>query len=137
MCTRYVFTDPAEAIRDLFRITAPLPNWPPSYNVAPTNTMPVIRPVEGGREIALMEWGLVPFFSKDGARSFTTFNARCEEVRTKPMYREPFRYRRCIVPASGHLEFLVADNPLRRHVLYRIGRESWRARWDGGLNEKH
>ena len=39
MCTRYVFTDPAEAIRDLFRITAPLPNWPPSYNVAPTHIM--------------------------------------------------------------------------------------------------
>jgi putative SOS response-associated peptidase YedK len=36
MCTRYVFTDPAEAIRDLFKITAPLPNWPPSDNVAPT-----------------------------------------------------------------------------------------------------
>jgi hypothetical protein len=27
MCTGYVFTDSAEAIRDLFRITAPLPNW--------------------------------------------------------------------------------------------------------------
>jgi hypothetical protein len=37
-----VFTDPAEAIRDLFRITAPLPNWPPNYSVAPTHIMPVI-----------------------------------------------------------------------------------------------
>lgn len=45
MCTRYVFTDPAEAIRDLFSITAPLPKWPPSWNVAPTHTMPVIRPI--------------------------------------------------------------------------------------------
>jgi putative SOS response-associated peptidase YedK len=41
MCTRYVFTDPAEAIRDLFRVTGPLPNWPPNYNVAPTNSLPV------------------------------------------------------------------------------------------------
>jgi SOS response associated peptidase (SRAP) len=70
MCTRYVFTDPAEAIRDLFHITAPLPNWPPSYNVSPTHIMPVIRPIDGGRELAMMEWGLVPFFSKDGKRSF-------------------------------------------------------------------
>jgi hypothetical protein len=42
MRTRYVFTDPAEAIRDLFRITAPLPNWPPSYKVAPTQKKPAL-----------------------------------------------------------------------------------------------
>jgi hypothetical protein len=42
--------------------------------------MPVNRPVEGGREIAMMEWGLIPFFSKDGKRSFTTFNPRAEEL---------------------------------------------------------
>src|SRR5262245_11398467 len=120
MCTRYVFTDPAEAIRDLFRITAPLPNWPPSYNVAPTNIMPVIRPVEDGREIALMEWGLIPFFSKDGARSFTTFNARAEELRSKPMYREPFRNgRRCIVPASGYLEFTGPKGDKVAHLFTR------------------
>jgi putative SOS response-associated peptidase YedK len=56
MCTRYVFTDPAEAIRDRFSITAPLPNWPPSYNVAPTHILPVIRAIDSGREIAMMEW---------------------------------------------------------------------------------
>ena len=39
MCTRYVLTNPADAIRDLFRVTSPMPNWPPSYNVAPTHIM--------------------------------------------------------------------------------------------------
>ncbi|HEX6118596.1 MAG TPA: SOS response-associated peptidase [Dongiaceae bacterium] len=131
MCTRYVFTDPAEAIRDLFRITAPLPNWPPNYNVAPTHIMPVIRPAgsgaraggedgaEGGREIALMEWGLVPFFSKDGARSFTTFNARAEELRGKPMYREPFKARRCVVPATGYIEFTGPKGDKTAHLFTR------------------
>jgi putative SOS response-associated peptidase YedK len=69
-----------------------LPNWPPNYSVAPTRIMPVIRPIDGGREIAMMEWGLIPFLSKDGKRSFTTFNARGEELRSKPMYREPFNF---------------------------------------------
>ncbi len=124
MCTRYVFTDPAEAIRDLFRITAPLPNWPPNYNVAPTHIMPVIRPTDGngadgGREIAMMEWGLVPFFSKDGMRSFTTFNARAEEVRAKPMYREPFKARRCVVPATGYLEFTGPKGGKTAHLFTR------------------
>ncbi|WP_119305082.1 SOS response-associated peptidase family protein [Dongia deserti] len=58
-------------------------DWPPNYNVAPTHIMPVVRPVDSGRELAMMEWGLIPFFSKDGARSFTTFNARAEELRNK------------------------------------------------------
>jgi putative SOS response-associated peptidase YedK len=119
MCTRYVFTDPAEAIRDLFKITAPLPNWPPNYNVAPTNIMPTIRPVDGGREIAMMEWGLIPFFSKDGARSFTTFNARAEELRGKPMYREPFKTRRCIVPATGYIEFTGSKGDKIAHLFSR------------------
>jgi putative SOS response-associated peptidase YedK len=119
MCTRYVFTDPAEAIRDLFRITAPLPNWPPNYNVAPTNIMPVVRPIDGGRELAMMEWGLIPFFSKDGKRSFTTFNARSEELRTKPMYREPFKTRRCIVPATGYIEFSGPKGDKQTHLFTR------------------
>ena len=46
----------------------------------------------------MMEWGLVPFFSKDGKRGFTTFNARGEELQSKPMYGEPFKTRRC----KGH-----------------------------------
>jgi putative SOS response-associated peptidase YedK len=106
--------------RDLFRITAPLPNWPPSYNVAPTHIMLVIRPTDSGREIAMMEWGLVPFFSKDGKRSFTTFNARAEELRTKLMYCEPFRNgRRCVVPATGYIEFTGPKGDKTAHLFTR------------------
>jgi putative SOS response-associated peptidase YedK len=93
------------SLRDLFRITEPLPNWPPNYNVAPAHIMPVVRPIDSGSELAMMEWGLIPFFSRDGKRSFTTFNARSEELRSKPMYREPFKKRRCVVPATGYIEF--------------------------------
>src|SRR6185369_15557585 len=119
MCTRYVFTDPAEAIRDLFRITAPLPNWPPNYNVAPTHIMPVVRPTDGGREIAMMEWGLIPFFSKDGVRTWNTFNARVEEVRTRNSYREAFKTRRCFVPATGYIEFTGPKGDKIAHLFTR------------------
>jgi putative SOS response-associated peptidase YedK len=70
MCTRYVLTNRADAIRDLFRIPGPMPNWPPNYNVAPTHIMPIVRSNKEriDREIAMAEWGMVPWFSKDGAR---------------------------------------------------------------------
>jgi len=48
MCTRYVLTNRADAIRDLFRIPGPMPNWPPNYNVAPTHIMPIVRPTREG-----------------------------------------------------------------------------------------
>src|SRR5688572_967364 len=103
MCTRYVFTDPAEAIRELFRVTGPLPNFPPNYNVAPRHVMPVVRPSDKGRELAMLQWGLIPFFSKDGEFKFSTFNARSEEMCDKATWREPFKKRRCVVPATGYI----------------------------------
>jgi putative SOS response-associated peptidase YedK len=44
---------------------------------------------EGQRELTLMQWGLVPWFSKDGKTSYSTINARAENVRTNASYREP------------------------------------------------
>jgi putative SOS response-associated peptidase YedK len=88
--------------------------------VAPTHVMPVIRAIEGGREIAMMEWGLVAFFSKDGARSSTTFNARAEELRTKPMYREPLRNgRRCVALATGYIELTGPKGDKTAHLFTR------------------
>jgi putative SOS response-associated peptidase YedK len=38
------------------------------------------------------------------AYKFSTINARSETAATSPAYREPFRHKRCIVPASGFYE---------------------------------
>jgi putative SOS response-associated peptidase YedK len=56
----------------------------------------------GGRELVLMQWGLILWFSKDGKLSYSTINARAEAVQSNALYREPFKKgRRCIMPASG------------------------------------
>ena len=62
------------------------------------------RKDDSGRELVLMQWGLIPWFSKDGKPSYSTINARAEGVQTAASYREPFKTRRCIVPASGYFE---------------------------------
>ena len=60
MCGRYLITTPVEAIRQIFQVDQ-RPNLAPRYNVAPTQTVPIIRRGDGGRELVTVRWGLVPF----------------------------------------------------------------------------
>ena len=82
-------------------------NLQPRYNIAPTTMIDVVRlNAEGHRELVSMRWGLVPFFWKKPLKEMpATFNARAETVSEKPMFREAFRRRRCIIPASGFFEW--------------------------------
>ncbi len=64
MCGRYCITSAPEAIRALFRYQE-LPNFPPRYNVAPTQPVPIVRLIDGQRHFALVRWGLIPSWAKD------------------------------------------------------------------------
>jgi putative SOS response-associated peptidase YedK len=120
MCGRYSITLPPEAIREIFQTHGEIPNWPVYYNAAPTAALPVVRQAkEGGRELVLMQWGLVPWFSKDGKPSYSTINARAEGIQTAASYREPFKTRRCIVPASGYFEWTGLKNDRQPHHFTR------------------
>jgi putative SOS response-associated peptidase YedK len=85
----------------------PVPNFPPSWNVAPTDNLPIVRfdPKAGHRTLDLMRWGLVPFWAKDLKIGFSTINAMAETVDTKPVFREAFVRRRCIVPVDNFYEW--------------------------------
>lgn len=83
----------------------------PSYNVAPQSFQPVVRLDQetGERELTIMRWGLVPFWSKDGNAGYSTINAKAETVATSPVYREAFKRRRCLVPADWFYEWQKID----------------------------
>jgi putative SOS response-associated peptidase YedK len=61
----------------------------PSFNVALQSMQPVVRldADTGQRELTIMRWGLVPFWSKDGKPGYSTINARAEAVTTSATYR--------------------------------------------------
>jgi len=84
-----------------------MPWFAPSYNAAPQSTQPIVRlnSDTGKREFALMRWGLVPYWANDAKIGYTTINARAEEVATKPLYREAFKRRRCLIPADAFYEW--------------------------------
>jgi putative SOS response-associated peptidase YedK len=83
----------------------------PSFNVAPQSLQPVVRldSETGKRELTIMRWGLIPFFAKDAKIAYSTINARAETVATSPVFREPMKRRRCLVPATGFYEWQALD----------------------------
>lgn len=111
MCGRYVLTSPPDAVDQVIEIEGPLPNYPPRYNIAPTQPVPVIHRDGEGKgplHLSLMRWGLVPHWSKGPDSRYSMINARAETIAQKPAYRGPFRYRRCLMPANGFYEWKAA-----------------------------
>jgi len=117
MCGRYALYGPISRHRKN-KPVEDLPDWylsvvdainarPMRFNVAPTDVMPIVGVNrDGGISIRELRWGLIPYWAKDpkvgGAKAI---NARAESVDEKPMFREAFKRRRCLVPASGYFEW--------------------------------
>ena len=104
MCGRYCITSAPAAIRALFAYRE-RPNFPPRYNVAPTQPVPIVRMVEGERQFALVRWGLIPAWVKDPRDYSLLINARAESVNDKPAFRNAMKRRRCLLPADGFYEW--------------------------------
>jgi len=114
MCGRYASSHDAADIAAEFDIEqAEYPRLPPDWNVAPTKETYVVveRPRRDGdddssrRQLRVMTWGLVPFWSKDMSSASRMINARMETVAEKPAYRRAFRQRRALIPADGYYEW--------------------------------
>jgi putative SOS response-associated peptidase YedK len=108
MCGRYLITSAPEAFRRLFGYPQQ-PNFPPRYNVAPTQPVPIVRLAEGERQFALVRWGLIPPWVEDPRRFGLLINARCESINDKPAFRNAMRRRRCLFPADGFYEWKEAQ----------------------------
>jgi putative SOS response-associated peptidase YedK len=104
MCGRYLITSAPEAIRALFRY-AEQPNFPPRYNIAPTQPVPIVRLDNGERSFVLVRWGLIPAWVKDPHAFSLLINARGETIGKKPAFRNAVRLRRCLFPADGFYEW--------------------------------
>jgi putative SOS response-associated peptidase YedK len=118
MCGRYLIISTPEAIRALFGYSEQ-PNFPPRYNVAPTQPIAVVRLRDGKRSFALMRWGLLPAWVKDPRAFPLLINARGESVLDKPAFRNAMRRRRCLIPTDGFYEWQAAGEraPKRPHFV--------------------
>jgi putative SOS response-associated peptidase YedK len=113
MCGRTRLSSDVSQIKLAFRIPPerPTPNFAASWNVAPTDPLPIVRydPKEHQRSLEVMRWGLVPFWAKDIKVGFANINAKAEGIENKPAFREAFRQRRCLVPVDNFYEWKKVD----------------------------
>ena len=109
MCGRARLSSDVSEIKLVFSIPPerPTPNFPPSWNVAPTDSLPVVRydTKAGQRSLDLLRWGLIPYWAKDIKVGFANINAKAEGIESKPAFRDAFQRRRCLVPADNFYEW--------------------------------
>ena len=106
--SRYDFTDPSGVLLE------------PRYNIAPSQTHPVIIVENDLRILRTMKWGLVPSWAKDEKIGYKMINARAEGINEKPSFRTPFRKRRCLVPADGFYEWKKIDAKTKTPYYFRL-----------------
>ncbi len=105
MCGRYTLRQP-RGHRWLAEASAEL--GPPRYNIAPSQSVPVIGCDAGrARVVTLARWGFRPRWLDAGRKA--PINARAESVPSKPMFRGAFRRGRCLVPADGWYEWRASE----------------------------
>ncbi|NMO50575.1 SOS response-associated peptidase [Actinoplanes sp. TBRC 11911] len=108
MCGRYATTRSEADLSDLFDAVNVTEGLTPSWNVAPTDPVPLVRVSQRRQERVLdaARWGLVPPWADDLRAGSRMINARSETVATSPAFAPSFAKRRCLIPADGWFEWL-------------------------------
>jgi putative SOS response-associated peptidase YedK len=121
MCGRYVVTTPPGQLALEFDAALSLDvDLPPDYNVAPTKQVPAVFVRADARVLTSLRWGLVPFWAKDPSIGSRMINARVETAAEKPVFRQAFARRRCLLPADGYYEWFKPKTPAPRKQPFFI-----------------
>ena len=111
MCGRFVLFTTGEdlleqvsALPGVGEVAAPDGTPGPRYNVAPTQTVPIIRVNETLAQVDPARWGLFPHWKKDDSGP-PLFNARGETVAEKPSFRDAFKRNRSLMVLDGYYEW--------------------------------
>jgi putative SOS response-associated peptidase YedK len=135
MCGRFVLdrrTTDLVSLFDVDSVGAVLPE--PSWNIAPTQSISIVldslpkataeEPYpEPIRRLESARWGLVPGWAMDASSGAPLFNARSEEIATRPSFENAVKNRRAVIPASGYYEWRDVHGEKVPHYISLPGDE--------------
>jgi putative SOS response-associated peptidase YedK len=116
MCGRYTLVE-VDGLQKRFSLEEALPEVPARYNVAPTQSMPIVTR-HSPNQLEMMRWGLVPSWAKDLSIGNRMINARAETVAEKPAFKRALERRRCLIPASGFYEWKQTEHGKVPHYIH-------------------
>lgn len=117
MCGRFTLKTPERVKFDRIVNKFDLDDIIPRYNIAPTQNVLTILERDGVREATYLQWGLIPFWSKE-PKGF--INARVETIDQKPTFNESFQRRRCLIPADGFYEWERAGKKISQPYYFQM-----------------
>ena len=100
MCGRYTLRNPRRALDELLDLPQ-LPFPEPRYNIAPSQSVPVVRIQTGQqqRECVLVRWGLIPSWAADPKIGHRLINAPLRNRGDKAGL--PGRFQATALPGAG------------------------------------
>ena len=117
MCGRFALETPVDRVAQLFQLDTWV-GYLPRANIPPGTDIPVIRQAgRDGRTLDLLRWGLVPPWAQYPGGKLQPINARGETIAEKPMFKNAFRHRRCLIPADGFYEWKSEGKAKRPYFI--------------------
>ncbi len=120
MCGRYSFAIEDALILERFGLRVRTAIYKARYNCAPTQNLAVIAN-EAPDELRFFRWGLIPWWAKDASIGNKLINARAETLVEKPSFKNAFRNRRCLIPATGFFEWKRNADKTPYHIMLKSG----------------
>lgn len=132
MCGRFSQAGDTGLLRQRLKIDFEDEVFRPRFNIAPTQTVPVILLQGDHCVLQPLRWGLIPPWAREISIGSKMINARWETAATKPAFRSAFRRSRCVIPADGFFEWTSLQGRKQPHWFHRKDGE-WL--WMAGLWE--
>jgi len=121
MCGRFALYGSPAKLKEHFATANEL-NLKPRFNIAPSQTVPVVQIDEtGNRVFTFARWGLIPSWVKDPAEIQQPINAKAETAAIKPMFRHAYRKSRVLIPADAFYEWAPRDGKQPYLIKLREG----------------
>lgn len=104
---------------DHFKLLS-VPAHKPDYNIPPgQKILAIVQLEEENNRAVNLHWGLIPSWSKDSKISSHLINARAETLTEKPSFKNAYRQRRCLIPATGFFEWQAGTNGKQPYHIHK------------------